>query len=187
MAGRADDVAEQDRQQLALGDAPPPAGEELLDLAEQRRAVADARAGCRRRRARRSARRGCARPGSASGARRRGGRSARCRISVGTRSAPRSSRTSKSARPRTTRRISPGLDDRRSRRASQARSRASSARDGARSSSSAPVPQRSSMRSSVAARSLASSGQSRPGAAAERASARRGSARARARGARPRP
>ena len=43
VAGRADDVAEQDRQQLALRRAAPAAGEELLDLAEQRGAVADAR------------------------------------------------------------------------------------------------------------------------------------------------
>jgi hypothetical protein len=43
VAGRADESAEQDREHLALGHPPPAAGEELLDLAEQRRAVARGR------------------------------------------------------------------------------------------------------------------------------------------------
>ena len=75
VAGRADDVAEEDRQQLArrpCRERPPVRNSSISPSSVG--AVDRRPAGCRRPRARRSARPGSARPGSASGARRSGGR-----------------------------------------------------------------------------------------------------------------
>ncbi len=126
--GRVDDVGEQDGQQLALRPAAaPPAGEERLDLPQQRLGVADHRQAVVAGGARRAARRRSARPRSASGARRSERPRSRCSTSVGTRIRARCGARRSGHRPPHALTMPDGVIDWRSSRASHARIRSSSA------------------------------------------------------------